>query len=140
MPPIRRTAALAGILSAALILPAFAANDFENAIQAGATPLDSQAIAEVFVGNTVTAKAGQKTFHFYYSSGNALSGKLVGGNWSGKGFYGITDGNRICVSMETDKGRLRCMAVVKHDDTVKKFDVNGKLTFEVIAVRSGNLL
>jgi hypothetical protein len=112
----------------------------QAALNAGATQLTSEEIEALIVGNTVKAKSGGKIFYFYYSADNVLSGKLDGGAWSGTGYYGITDDDRVCLSMAKDKGRLRCLTLMKLQGEVKKYDVEGKMTFELLEFQSGNRL
>ena len=112
----------------------------EKAINAGATQLSADEIADLIVGNTVTAASGEKRFLFHYSDDNVISGKLIGGNWSGKGYYGITDDNRVCLSMSKDKGRLRCMTLLKQDGVVRKYRVDGSMGFELLEFQEGNHL
>jgi len=112
----------------------------EAAIDAGAVQLTSEEIADLIVGKTVTARLGEKRFMFFYGTDNVLSGKLIGGNWSGTGYYGITDDNRVCLSMKKDKGRLRCLALLRLDGTVRKYTVDGKMTFELLEFQEGNRL
>lgn len=141
-----RSMAVAG-LAALLVLVAmatpqvvFAESDQQSAINAGATLLTSEEIEALIVGNTVKAKSGDKVFYFYYSEDNVLSGKLVGGGWSDSGYYGITDDDRVCLSMTKDKGRLRCLTLMKLEGEVKKYNVDGKMTFELLEFQSGNHL
>ena len=112
----------------------------QAAVKSGATQLTSEEIEVLLVGNTVDAKSGDKEFYFYYSEGNNLHGQLKGGGWSDTGYYGITDDDRICLSMTKDKGRLRCLTLMKLNGDVKKYDVDGKLTFELLEFQSGNHL
>lgn len=112
----------------------------EKAIDAGAKQLTSEEIADLIVGKTVTAKSGEKRFLFHYSMDNVLSGKLIGGNWSGTGYYGITDDNRVCLSMSKDKGRLRCLTFLKSNGVVKKFNVSGDMRYELLEFREGKHL
>ena len=109
-----------------------------KAIDSGAKQLTSMEIAKLVVGKTVTARAGKKRFLFHYSTDNVLSGKLIGGKWSGSGFYGITDDDRICISMGNDKGRLRCLTLLSLNGAVSKYDVKGARTFELLAFEKGN--
>jgi len=133
--------ALVGSLAVpAAIQPALAGSELQDAMKAGATQLSAKEIAELVVGKTVKAKSGQKTFMFHYSADNVLAGKLVGGNWSGSGYYGITDNNRVCVSMKKDKGHLRCMKVLKQGSAIRKYDVTGKMVFELLEFQDGNRL
>jgi hypothetical protein len=115
-----------------------AATDEEKARSAGARQLTSEEIANLIVAKTVTAKSGEKRFLFYYSEDNVLSGKLIGGDWSDTGYYGITDDNRVCLSMTKDKGRLRCLTLLEQNGVVKKYNVNGKMTFELLDFTEGN--
>ena len=112
----------------------------EKAINVGAKQLTSEEIADLLVGKTVTAKSGEKRFLFHYSDDNVLSGKLIGGGWSGTGYYGITDDDRVCLSMSKDNGRLRCLTLLGLDGAVKKYNVDGKMTFELLEFQEGNRL
>jgi hypothetical protein len=118
----------------------YAETDQEKAISAGAKQLTSDEIGDLLVGKTVMARSGEKQFYFYYSEDNVLSGKLIGGNWSDTGYYGITDDNRVCLSMTKDKGRLRCLTLLEEDGAVKKYNVDGKMTFELLEFTEGNQL
>ena len=102
--------------------------------------MSAEEIADLIVGKTVTAMSGEKKFLFHYSDDNVLSGKMVGGNWSGSGYYGITDDNRVCISMSKDKGRLRCMTLLKRDDVVRKYRVDGSMSYELLEFQEGNHL
>ena len=131
-------------LMALLVLAAphvvFAESARQTAINAGATQLTSEEIEALIVGNTVKAKSGEKVFYFYYSEDNVLSGKLIGGDWSGTGYYGITDDDRVCLSMSKDKGRLRCLSLLRLDGAVRKYNVTGDMTFELLEFQEGNHL
>jgi len=131
---------LTALLMVAAPQAAFAETARQTALNAGATQLSSEEIEALVVGNTVKAKSGGKVFYFYYSADNVLSGKLDGGGWSGTGYYGITDDDRVCLSMAKDKGRLRCLTLMKLQGEVKKYDVDGKMTFELLEFRPGNRL
>ena len=137
-------AALIGTLAfaalAGLTVSAAAETARETALNAGATQLTSDEIENLIVGKTVTAKSGEKKFLFYYSDDNVLSGKLIGGDWSDTGYYGITDDDRVCLSITKDKGRLRCLTLLKWDGSVKKYDANGNMTFELLGFEEGNHL
>jgi hypothetical protein len=140
---MKTLAALTGAVALAALAVttagAAAETDLEKAINAGADRLTADQIAARLVGKTVTATAGEKRFLFYYSNDNVLSGKLIGGKWSGSGYYGITDDDRVCVSMGQDKGRLRCMALLAQNGTVKKFNTAGKMTFELHKFDDGKM-
>jgi hypothetical protein len=138
-----KSVAIGGLALLAVLVSSHDANaetDQEKAISAGATQLTSEEIADRIVGKTVMAKSGEKQFYFYYSEDNVLSGKLIGGDWSGTGYYGITDDDRVCLSMSKDKGRLRCLTLLLLDGAVKKYNVDGKMTFELLEFRDGNQL
>ncbi len=137
-------ASLIGALTLAVLAilstDANAETEQEKAINAGAKQLTSEEIAGLVVGKTVTARSGEKKFYFHYSEDNVLSGKLIGGDWSGAGYYGITDDDRLCLSMSKDKGRLRCVTLLRLDGSVRKYYVDGKMTFELLEFRDGNQL
>ncbi|MCL7941957.1 hypothetical protein M8009_16825 [Halomonas sp. ATCH28] len=116
------------------------ASEQEVALQAGATQLTSDEIAELIVSKTVTAKSGDNRFLFHYSEDNVLSGKMIDGDWSDTGYYGITDDDRVCLSMTNDQGRLRCLTLLKAEDTVKKYNSDGDMTFELLEFQEGNQL
>lgn len=116
---------------------AIAESDLDKAVGDGGRVLTSDEIAALIVGKVVTAKSGDKTFRFYYSATNELSGELQGGGWSGTGSFAITDGDEICVSMAQDKGRYRCLTVMHEGDTIRKFDSNGMATFELLEFEVG---
>lgn len=141
---MRLKATLIGTLALAILamsaLGAVAQTAKEKAIDAGATQLTSDQIADLLVGKTVTARSGGKRFLFHYSEDNVLSGKLIGGGWSGTGYYGITDDDRVCLSMAKDKGRLRCLTLLSSNGAVKKYNVNGDMTFELLAFQEGKHL
>jgi len=102
----------------------------EKALGAGARQLTSDQIAERFIGTTGTwvSPSGTKKVRIYYGRNNDLHGKLVGGNWSGTGYYGVANDDSICISWAgKDKGRLRCLEVLIDDGVVKKFNVDGSL-------------
>ncbi|RMD65184.1 MAG: hypothetical protein D6826_00705 [Alphaproteobacteria bacterium] len=133
---------LSGILVFAALaaspIGAAAETAMQKALEAGARQLSADEIAHLLVGKTVTARSGDKRFLFYYGTDNVLSGKLIGGDWSDTGYYGITDDDRVCLSITKDKGRLRCVTLLILDGAVKKYDVNGKMTFELLDFQVGN--
>ncbi|WP_420584756.1 hypothetical protein [Ruegeria sp.] len=110
---------------------AFAETDLEAALDNGAERLNADQIAELLIGNTVTATSGDKRFRFFYDPNNVVSGELTNGGWNGVGAFAITDTDKVCVSMAADKGRFRCMTVLRVGDTVQKFSADGKRTFEL---------
>lgn len=122
-------------LATAIVLSgsvAFAETDLETAISNGGEVLKANQIAELIVGKIVTAKAGKKTFRFFYDPSNVLDGELTNGGWKGSGVYAITDGDQVCVSMAADKGRYRCLTAVRTGETVQKFNIKGDMTFELL--------
>ena len=123
----------------ALTSTAMAETAMETALSEGAL-LTSDEIAGRLVDQTITARSGERTFIFYYGADNTLTGRMVDGEWSDTGFYGITDGNKICLSMTPDKGRLRCMSLVARDGVIQKFNAAGDMTFELLSFESGNKL
>ncbi|MBO9436862.1 hypothetical protein J7394_21865 [Ruegeria sp. R13_0] len=110
---------------------AFAETDLEAALDKGAERLSADQIAELLIGNTVTATSGEKRFRFFYDPNNVVSGELTNGGWNGAGAFAITDTDKVCVSMAADKGRYRCMTVLRVGDSVQKFSADGKRTFEL---------
>ena len=42
--------------------------------------------------------------------------------------------------MSKDKGRLCCLSLLRLDGVVKKYNVAGKMTFELLKFQKGNLL
>lgn len=110
---------------------AVAETELDAALNSGGQRLKSDQIAELFVGHVVTAKSGEKTFRFFYDPGNVLTGELTNGGWKGSGAYAITDTDQICVSMAADKGRYRCLTVVRNGDVVRKYNAGGKMAFEL---------
>jgi len=111
-----------------------AQTELEAALATGGEKLKADQIAELLIGNKVTAKSGEKTFRFYYDPGNIVSGELTNGGWKGSGAFAITDTDQVCISMAADKGRYRCLTVVRDGDLVQKFNVNGKKTFELLEI------
>ncbi len=60
-------------------VPALAGSELDTALANGGNRLNSDQIADLIVGKRVTARAGDKTFEFYYDPANVLSGALEGG-------------------------------------------------------------
>lgn len=104
----------------------------ETAISNGGEVLKANQIAELIVGKIITAKAGKKTFRFFYDPSNVLDGELTNVGWKGSGAYAITDSDQVCVSMAADKGRYRCLTAVRTGETVQKFNTKGDMTFELL--------
>lgn len=136
-------AALIGLSALAVVavssLGAMAETAKEKAIKAGATQLTSEEIADLLVGKTVAARSGEKSFLFHYSEDNVLSGSLVDGDWSDAGYYGITDDDRVCLSMSKDNGRLRCVTLLELDGAVRKYNASGEMTFELLEFQDGKI-
>ncbi len=132
---------LAGLAMIAGAPLAQAGSDLQKALAEGAERLAAEEIAELLVGNTVKARAGDKEFLFHYSTDNVISGKLIGGDWSDQGYYGIADTDQVCLSISQDEGRLRCIAPLRHGDgAVRKYDAEGAMTFELLEIEAGNML
>ena len=133
---------LAFVTLVASSLGAAAESAKEKVLKDGATQLTSDEIAERIAGKTVTfvSASGDKKFLIYYSKDNDIAGKMVGGNWSDTGFYGIADNNTICLSWNgSDKPRLRCMYVLLVDGVVKKFTANGSLSGTIVKFEDGKI-
>lgn len=120
---------------------AMAGSDLEKALDAGATRLTADEISDLLVGNTVKARAGDKEFLFHYATDNVISGRLIGGDWSDQGYYGIADTDQVCLSITKDQGRLRCITLLRHEDgVVRKYNAQGQMTFELLEFEEGNML
>ena len=120
---------------------AMAGSDLENALDAGATRLTAEEIAGLVVGKTVKARAGDKEFLFHYATDNVILGRLIGGDWSDQGYYGIADTDQVCLSISKDQGRLRCITLLRHEDgVVRKYNSQGEMTFELLEFDEGNML
>lgn len=119
---------------------AVAATEKQEAIGAGARELTSDQIADRIVDKTVTARLGDKRFKFHYSEDNVLSGEMINGDWSDTGYYGIADNDRVCLSMSSDEGRLRCVSVLEVDGRLVKYNSAGEKTFELLEFQDGNQL
>lgn len=133
--PIRLGALL---LAMSLAAPGLAlATELNDALAAGGTRLSSDEIAKLVVGNTVTAGLGDKRFMFHYGPDNVISARLIDGDWSDAGFYGISDDDRVCVSMTKDEGRLRCLTLVRQDGKIRKYATDGSASFELLEIREG---
>jgi hypothetical protein len=117
---------------------ASAGTALEEALASGAERLSSDEIAELLVGKRVVARAGDKVFNFHYAPTNVLQGELQGGGWSGTGHYAITDGNEVCVSMAQDAGRYRCLTVLRHGDSLQKFNARGDKTFDLLGTTTAS--
>lgn len=136
-----KTTTLGPLAALALMASAHAAtagSELTKALDAGADRLTAEQIESLLVGNTVTARAGEKRFRFYYSPDNVISGTMIGGDWSDRGYYGVTDTDQVCVSISKDQGRLRCLTLLRHDDgIVRKYSADGKMTFELLDFEEG---
>lgn len=116
---------LACTVIAGFSLGAIAETPLEEALNNGAQKLSADEIAERLIGNTATwvSASGDKKLDVYYHEENALTGRLVGGDWTGGGYYGIANIDSLCVSWDPkDKGRLRCLDVLVVDGVVTKFN------------------
>ena len=124
-------------------LPAVAAAEMtamQMALQAGAETLGSDEIAEIMVDKTVkwVAASGDKQVLIHYGDDNTIEGRLIGGNWTGTGFYGVTTDDRICLSWDgRDAGRLRCLHVLMIEDTPHKFRADGSESGALVRIEDG---
>lgn len=128
----RLTCAATAVAFAMAGTAAMAETDLDIALKSGGERLKSDEIAELLIGNVVTAKSGEKMFRFFYDPANLLDGELTNGGWTGSGAYAITDTDQVCVSMAADKGRYRCLSAVRVGGTVQKFNADGEMTFELL--------
>ena len=122
------------IMAVAMVLGggvAAAQTELEAALSGGGELLEADQIAALLIGHRVKATSGEKTFNFYYKADNVLTGELTNGGWKGEGAFAITDTDQVCVSMAADKGRYRCLTVLRVGDVVQKFNSEGKKTFEL---------
>ena len=128
---------MVAVLGVTLTSTALAGSELDTALANGGSRLTADQIAAKIVGKTVTASLGEKRFLFHYSENNLLSGQLIDGNWSDAGYYGITDDDRVCLSMSKDKGRLRCLTLVELSGIIRKYNSAGKATFTMLEFRNG---
>lgn len=125
------------------VLPGFAAAEMtamETALEAGAETLGSDEIAETMVGKTVkwVAASGDKEVLIHYGEDNSIEGRLIGGTWTGTGFYGVTTDDRICLSWDgRDAGRLRFLHVLMIDGTPHKFRADGSESGALVRIEDG---
>lgn len=133
-----RASTLALAILAVTSMPAWAGTAEEKALEHGGEKLNSEEIAERLVGKTVTFEAGDKTFLVHYGKDNTVAGKLIGGDWSDTGIYGVTMADRICLSWnKSDEGRLRCMTVIATGGILKKFNADGSYFGDIVAFEEG---
>ena len=132
---------LTGLALVAWAPLAEAGSAMQKSLADGAERLTADEIADLLVGNTVKARARDKEFLFHYSTDNVISGRLIGGDWSDEGYYGIADTDQVCLSVTKDEGRLRCLTLLRGEDgVVRKYNAEGAMTFELLEVAEGNLL
>jgi hypothetical protein len=136
-----RNVGAAAVLTLIATSGAMAETAMEKAVGEGAQRLGSDEIAAQLVGKTVTFKPGpDKEFLIHYGPDNDVSGKLIGGDWSDTGIYGVTDADSICLSWrKSDEGRLRCFYVVVVDGMVKKFKPDGSFAGDVVSFEDGKV-
>ena len=112
----------------------------ETALANGADKLGSDEIAETMVGKTVkwVAASGDKEVLVHYGTNNTIEGRLIGGDWTGTGFYGVANDDQICLSWDgIDKGRLRCLYVLMIDGTPHKFRADGSESGALVRIEEG---
>ena len=137
---LRSTLTGAACIAALTTVAAAGMTAMETAIEAGAKKLGSEEIAETMVGKTVkwVAASGNKRVLIHYGDDNAIEGRLIGGDWTGTGFYGVTTDDRICLSWDgRDAGRLRCLHVLMIDGTPHKFRANGSESGALVRIEDG---
>ncbi|WP_290649652.1 hypothetical protein [Aquisalimonas sp.] len=132
---------LAIVLLASASFSTAAGSEMKEALNNGAQQLTADAIAERVTGKTVTYRlADEREVLVHYGADNAASGRMVDADWSDTGYYGITNGDRICISWsESDKGRLRCFSVLLVN-VVKKFMPDGSFAMDAVKFEDGNTL
>lgn len=138
---LTRTSAV--FLLAASSFAVSAGTEKDEALSNGAKQLTADEIAERFTDATVTfaSASGDKRFLIYYGEDNDVAGKMLGGDWSDTGFYGVANDDSICLSWEnSDKPRLRCMDVLVVDGVVKKFKADGSLSGSIVKFEEGKKL
>lgn len=116
-------------------------NARDKAIEAGATQLGSDEIAERFTAKTITfVLPDEKVFLVHYGTDNTVSGSMVGGNWSDTGYWAVTNADSICLSWkQSDKGRLRCFDVLVVNGVAKKFNPDGTLAGDLEKFEDGKI-
>ena len=116
-------------------------SDIQKALEAGATALTSDEIAERLTGKTVTfisAKTGDN-FLVYYGENNSTAGRKVGSDKTKVGFHAVNDRDQICLGWEgRDLPRLRCMDVLLIDGKMHKFKADGSLSGHISETADGN--
>ena len=132
---------VAGITMLGLASGAQADSDIQKALEAGATALTSDEIAERLTGKTVTfisAKTGDN-FLVYYGENNSTAGRKVGSDKTKVGFHAVNDRDQICLGWEgRDLPRLRCMDVLLIDGKMHKFKADGSLSGHISETADGN--
>ena len=137
------TKAISCLAGLALLVPAsvaHAGSALEAAVAKGANRLTADQISKRFIGRTGIwlSADGKKQIAIYYGANNDLHAKKVGGGWTGNGFYGVTDSNRICIAWKgRDKGRLRCLDVLVVKGVVTKFNADGSLNGTYKSIEAG---
>jgi hypothetical protein len=134
---------VAGMSMLGIATGAQAGSDIEKALEAGATRLTSDEIAERFTGKTVTFvshKTGDK-FHVYYGKDNDIAGGKIGGDKSNVGFHAVNDRNQMCVGWTgRDLPRVRCLDVLLIDGVVHKFRADGSLSGKITEFAEGKIM
>jgi hypothetical protein len=132
---------VAGMSMLGIATGAQAGSDIEKALEAGATRLTSDEIAERLTGKTVTfvsAKTGDK-YLVFYGEDNKTAGRKIGGDKTNVGFHAVSDRDQICLGWEgSDLPRLRCMDVLLIDGKMHKFKADGSLSGHISETAEGN--
>ena len=133
---------VAGMSMLGIATGAQAGSDIEKALEAGATRLTSDEIAERLTGKTVTfvsAKTGDK-YLVFYGEDNKTAGRKIGGDKTNVGFHAVSDRDQICLGWEgSDLPRLRCMDVLLIDGKMHKFKADGSLSGHISETANGNM-
>ena len=132
---------VAGITMLGLATGAQAGTDIEEALEAGATRLTSDEIAERLTGRTVTfvsAKTGDK-YLVYYGADNSTAGRKVGAEKTNIGFHAVNDRDQVCLGWEgRDLPRIRCVDVLLIDGKMHKFKADGSRSGHISETAEGN--
>lgn len=131
----------AALLAAGLAAPAWAGTALEKALAEGAKRLGAEEIAARLAGKTVTFEQAASGARFlnYYDGANGMKIRKVGGDKVMDGFYAVTASDHIRFGIRGDKAiRLRCVAVLEIDGTLKKFELDGSLRGRIVEEVAGN--
>jgi hypothetical protein len=138
-----RTGVTAVAALIAALAPASAGQtEMEQALAQGADQLTSDEIARTLVGKSVkfVAASNDQEVWVHYGADNVVTGELIGGDWSGTGFYGVADDDQVCLSWQgRDEGRLRCLYLLEIDGTPHKFRADGSRAGALVRLEDGKV-